>query len=78
MVKGENGTMGRGLMGAPPEGGAEVCPGGEAWPRWRAADPEVGARSRGGAVGKTDNHTESASESAQGRGWGRDRSRRSA
>ncbi len=42
---------------AEPEGGAEGCAGGNPRPRWRAADTEVGVRSGGGAVGKTDNHT---------------------
>ena len=46
MVKGENGTM---------------DPGGNARPRWRSADAQVGAGSGGGAVGKRDIHTPSIS-----------------
>jgi len=59
MVKGDNESMGRGAV---PGGGSEVCSGGNARTRWRAAGTEVSARSGGGAVGQTDNnHTESIS-----------------
>ncbi len=47
--------------GAEPDDGEEVCPGGNARPRWRSADAQVGAGSGGGAVGKRDIHTPSIS-----------------
>jgi hypothetical protein len=47
--------------GAEPADGEEECPGGNARVRWRSADAEVGAGSRGGASGKRETHTRSIS-----------------
>ena len=38
--------------GAEPDDGEEVCPGGNARPRWRSADAQVGAGNGGGSSGK--------------------------
>ena len=61
--------------GAAPVDGDVECPGGNARDRWRSADTEAGAGTRGGAGGHREIHTGSIL-AENGQSWERDRGTR--